>query len=75
MKFLRIAFSKHAREESKKVQEVSKGKRKKEREKCENSYTTKSYTKYLLGPQKLWAILYLALRIHDDDIQLADMLR
>jgi len=29
----------------------------------------------LITPMKLWAILYLALRIHNQDIHLSDMLR
>lgn len=29
----------------------------------------------LITPMKLWAILYLALRIHNQDIHLCDMLR
>lgn len=30
---------------------------------------------YIITPMKLWAIIYLALRIHNEPIQLSDMMR
>lgn len=30
---------------------------------------------HIMTPMRLWAIIYLALRIHDQPIQLGDMLR
>ncbi|XP_047351708.1 TATA box-binding protein-associated factor RNA polymerase I subunit B [Vespa velutina] len=73
----KVSFSKHAKEESKKIKELSKkipyGKRIKYRE----THITTQYKAgpYIITAMKLWAIVYLGLRIHKEPIQLSDMLR
>lgn len=47
------------------------------RSKYKQSHVTTRYKTgpELITPTKLWAILYLALRIHNQDIHLGDMIR
>lgn len=50
--------------------------RHKRRKYKQNHITTQYKTgPELITPMKLWAILYLALRIHNQDVHLGDMLR
>jgi len=55
------------------AKKVSRSKRSKYKQ---NHVTTQYKTSpELITPTKLWAILYLALRIHNQDIHLSDMIR
>lgn len=73
----RVQFSSHAKEEARKIKRLSKN-----IPRCERvQYRAKHIsTQYKMGPNiitpmRLWAIIYLALRIHNQPIQLGDMLR
>ncbi|KAK9294609.1 hypothetical protein QLX08_010833 [Tetragonisca angustula] len=73
----KIQFSSHAKEETRKIKRLSKN-----LPRCERvQYRAKHIsTQYRMGPNvitptRLWAIIYLALRIHSHPIQLGDMLR
>ncbi|KAK2584219.1 hypothetical protein KPH14_006637 [Odynerus spinipes] len=73
----KIYFNKSAKQETRKIKELSKKLLALKRDKFEETYVTSQYRG---GPQvitvmKLWAIVYLALRIHDEPIHLGDMLR
>lgn len=73
----RIQFNSSAKKEAKKVKNIAKNIPKHKRGKYKQSHVT---TQYKIGPQlitptRLWAILYLALRIHNHPIHLGDMLR
>ncbi|XP_012250900.2 TATA box-binding protein-associated factor RNA polymerase I subunit B isoform X1 [Athalia rosae] len=75
--FERLKYSKHAKMEEKKVKQLSKKLPASKRKRYQKNHVT---TKYRTGPHvitpiKLWAILYLALRIHNQNIHLADILR
>ncbi|XP_015597205.1 TATA box-binding protein-associated factor RNA polymerase I subunit B [Cephus cinctus] len=73
----RVQFSKHAKMEAKRIKEATKILPLAERRKLQEKYTRKQYltSPNMVSPVKLWAILYLALRIHDQQIHLGDMLR
>lgn len=60
-----------------KVKNMVKKQPRKKRKKYKESYATSQYKAGpgLITPMKLWAILYLALRIHNNAMQLGDMLR
>ncbi|XP_020283590.1 TATA box-binding protein-associated factor RNA polymerase I subunit B [Pseudomyrmex gracilis] len=73
----RIKFNASAKKEAKKVKQLAKGVPKHKRRKYKETHVT---TEYRSGPEiittsKLLAILYLSLRIHNQDIHLGDMLR
>ena len=77
LNFFRVQFSSHAKEETRKIKRLSKN-----LPRCERvQYRAKHIsTQYRMGPNvitptRLWAIIYLALRIHNHPIQLGDMLR
>ncbi|XP_029667149.1 TATA box-binding protein-associated factor RNA polymerase I subunit B [Formica exsecta] len=74
---IRIRFDSYAKDETKRIKEMAK---KIPRHKCKKYKQNHVTTQYKTGPElitpmKLWAILYLALRIHNQDIHLGDMLR
>ncbi|XP_057340353.1 TATA box-binding protein-associated factor RNA polymerase I subunit B isoform X1 [Microplitis mediator] len=73
----RLQFTKLAREETKKAALKSQSLPKSKKKKFRATYCSYSYTRGpdLITPMKLWAILYLALRIHNENIHLSDMLR
>ncbi|KAL0116007.1 hypothetical protein PUN28_011105 [Cardiocondyla obscurior] len=73
----RIEFNSFAKKETTKVKNMAKKIPKHKRGRYKQSHVT---TRYKTGPEsitptKLWAILYLALRIHKQDIHLSDMIR
>ncbi|XP_026674207.1 TATA box-binding protein-associated factor RNA polymerase I subunit B [Ceratina calcarata] len=73
----KVQFSSHAKAEAKKIKELSKGVPRSKKVKYRETHIR---TQYKIGPQvitpmRLWAILYLALRIENQPIQLGDMLR
>ncbi|XP_011331057.2 TATA box-binding protein-associated factor RNA polymerase I subunit B [Ooceraea biroi] len=73
----RIQFSSSAKEERRKVKNMAKKISRQKRSKYKQSHVTTRYkiSPELITPMKLWAILYLALRIHNQDIHLGDMIR
>ncbi|XP_014467239.1 PREDICTED: TATA box-binding protein-associated factor RNA polymerase I subunit B [Dinoponera quadriceps] len=73
----RIHFNSSAKDEMRKVRNMAKKIPRNKRSKYKESYITNQYKMgpELITPMKLWAILYLALRIHNNDMQLGDMLR
>ncbi|XP_032675536.1 TATA box-binding protein-associated factor RNA polymerase I subunit B isoform X2 [Odontomachus brunneus] len=73
----RVQFNSSARKEAKKVKSIAKKVPRNKRNKFKTSYITSQYKigPELITPMKLWAILYLSLRIHNNPIQLGDMLR
>ncbi|XP_011250767.2 TATA box-binding protein-associated factor RNA polymerase I subunit B [Camponotus floridanus] len=75
--FERICFNSFAKEETRKIKEMAKKIPRYKRTKYKQNHITTQYKTgpELITPMKLWAILYLALRIHNQDIHLSDMLR
>ncbi|XP_043668375.1 TATA box-binding protein-associated factor RNA polymerase I subunit B [Vespula pensylvanica] len=73
----KVSFSKHAKEETRKIKVLSKKVPFGKRIKYKKTHITTQYKTgpYIITPMKLWAIVYLALRIHKESIQLSDMLR
>ncbi|XP_011864842.1 PREDICTED: TATA box-binding protein-associated factor RNA polymerase I subunit B [Vollenhovia emeryi] len=73
----RIQFNSSAKEETRRVKDMAKKVPRHKRNKYKQSYVTTRYKTgpELITPTKLWAILYLALRIHNQDIHLGDMIR
>ncbi|XP_046416794.1 TATA box-binding protein-associated factor RNA polymerase I subunit B isoform X1 [Neodiprion fabricii] len=73
----KLKYSKHAKSEAKRVKQLSKKLPRAQRVKYQQTHVTTKYRTgpYVITPMKIWAILYLALRIHDQSIHLADMLR
>ncbi|CAL7938177.1 unnamed protein product [Xylocopa violacea] len=73
----KIHFSSHAKEEARKIKRLSKNIRRSERVHYRAKHITTQYKigPHLITPMRLWAIIYLALRIHNQPIQLGDMLR
>ncbi|XP_033207178.1 TATA box-binding protein-associated factor RNA polymerase I subunit B [Belonocnema kinseyi] len=73
----RMMFNKGAIEEKKKVKELSKKVSYSERRRYKKHHITTQYKQgpQVITPMKLWVILYLALRIHGQNIHLSDMLR
>lgn len=75
--YCRLRFNFAAKEEAKKVKNMAqKIPRHKRSKYIQNHVTSRYHTgPEIITPSKLWAILYLALRIHNQDIHLGDMLR
>lgn len=75
--FYRVHFNSSAKEEARKIKNMAKKVPCSKRSKYKESYMTNQYKTgpELITPMKLWAILYLALRIHNNAMQLGDMLR
>ncbi|XP_033324904.2 TATA box-binding protein-associated factor RNA polymerase I subunit B [Megalopta genalis] len=73
----RLQFSSHAKEETRKIKKLSKHvpKNKRVNYKAKHISTQYKIGPHIITPMRLWAILYLALRIHNQPIQLGDMLR
>nr|XP_012143912.1 PREDICTED: TATA box-binding protein-associated factor RNA polymerase I subunit B isoform X1 [Megachile rotundata] len=73
----RVRFSSHAQKEAKKIKRLSKNIPKYKRSKYKASHISTQYKvgPHIITPMKLWAIIYLALRVHHQPIQLGDMLR
>ncbi|XP_018339956.1 PREDICTED: TATA box-binding protein-associated factor RNA polymerase I subunit B [Trachymyrmex septentrionalis] len=76
-KNIRIKFNSSAKKEKKKIENMAKKVSKSKRRKYKQTHVTTQYktSPELITPTKLWAILYLALRIHNQDIHLSDMIR
>nr|XP_012143914.1 PREDICTED: uncharacterized protein LOC100876878 isoform X3 [Megachile rotundata] len=72
----RVRFSSHAQKEAKKIKRLSKNIPKYKRSKYKASHISTQYKvgPHIITPMKLWAIIYLALRVHHQPIQLGDML-
>lgn len=75
--YYRIQFNSAAKEETRKIKDMAKKIQRHKRKKYKQNHVTTQYKTgpALITPMKLWAILYLALRIHDQNIHLGDMLR
>lgn len=73
----RIKFNSSAKEEKSKIENMAKKVSRSKRSKYKQNHITTQYktSPELITPTKLWAILYLALRIHNQDIHLSDMIR
>ncbi|XP_036150083.1 TATA box-binding protein-associated factor RNA polymerase I subunit B isoform X3 [Monomorium pharaonis] len=73
----RIQFNFSAKEEMNRIKNMAKKLPRYKRSKYNHSHVTTRYKTGpdLITPTKLWAILYLALRIHNQDIHLGDMIR
>ncbi|CAL1673635.1 unnamed protein product [Lasius platythorax] len=73
----RIQFNSSAKEETRRIKNMAKKIPVHKRRKYRQNHVTTQYKTgpELITPMKLWAILYLALRIHDQNIHLGDMLR
>lgn len=73
----RVQFSSHAKKEIRKIKKLSKNIPRSERIKYRAKHISNQYKMgpHIMTPMRLWAIIYLALRIHDQPIQLGDMLR
>ncbi|XP_031774027.1 LOW QUALITY PROTEIN: TATA box-binding protein-associated factor RNA polymerase I subunit B [Apis florea] len=73
----KVQFSSHAKEEARKIKKLSKNVPRSERIKYRAKHISNQYKMgpHIMTPMRLWAIIYLALRIHDQPIQLGDMLR
>ncbi|XP_044594910.1 TATA box-binding protein-associated factor RNA polymerase I subunit B [Cotesia glomerata] len=73
----RLQFNALAREEIKSVTEKAKKVRKKFRKKfiATSQSLTSRYGPDIITPIKLWALLYLALRINNEDIHVSDIMR
>ena len=73
----KVQFSSHAKEEAKKIGRLAKNMPRGKRTKYKAKHISTQYKigPNIITPMKLWAILYLALRIHNQPIQLGDMLR
>ncbi|XP_039315147.1 uncharacterized protein LOC105201074 isoform X2 [Solenopsis invicta] len=74
---MRIQFNSSAKEETSRIKNMAKKVPRYKRSKYKQSHVTTRYKTGpdLITPTKLWAILYLALRIHNQDIHLGDMIR
>ncbi|XP_071569340.1 uncharacterized protein Taf1b isoform X2 [Temnothorax nylanderi] len=74
---MRIQFNSFAKEETSRIKNMAKRVPRQKRNKYKQSHVTTRYKTgpELITPTKLWAILYLALRIHNQDIHLGDMIR
>lgn len=77
LNFFRIQFSSHAKEETRKIKRLSKNLPRCERVLYRAKHVSTQYRTgpNVITPTRLWAIIYLALRIHNHPIQLGDMLR
>lgn len=73
----RIQLNSSAKEETNRIKNMAKKIPRYKRSKYKQSHVTTRYKTgpELITPTKLWAILYLALRIHNQDIHLGDMIR
>ncbi|OAD56529.1 L-asparaginase, partial [Eufriesea mexicana] len=73
----KVQFSSHAKEEARKIKRLSKNLPRSERVKYRAKHISTQYKMgpHIITPMRLWAIIYLALRIHNHPIQLGDMLR
>ncbi|XP_011644260.1 TATA box-binding protein-associated factor RNA polymerase I subunit B isoform X1 [Pogonomyrmex barbatus] len=73
----RLQFNSSAKEEANRIKNMAKKLSRQKRNKYKQSHITTRYKTgpELITPTKLWAILYLALRIHNQDIHLSDMIR
>ncbi|XP_006563534.2 TATA box-binding protein-associated factor RNA polymerase I subunit B [Apis mellifera] len=73
----KVQFSSHAKKEARKIKKLSKNIPRSERIKYRAKHISNQYKMgpHIITPMRLWAIIYLALRIHDQPIQLGDMLR
>ncbi|XP_071866435.1 TATA box-binding protein-associated factor RNA polymerase I subunit B isoform X2 [Bombus fervidus] len=73
----KVQFSSHAKEEARKIKRLSKNIPRFERAKYKAKHISTQYKMgpNIITPMRLWAIIYLALRIHNQPIQLGDMLR
>nr|XP_034178878.1 TATA box-binding protein-associated factor RNA polymerase I subunit B-like isoform X1 [Osmia lignaria] len=73
----KVQFSSHAKQEAKKIKKLAKNIPKHKRAKYKATHISTQYKTgpHVITPMKLWAIIYLALRIHNQPIQLGDMLR
>lgn len=73
----KVQFSSHAKKEARKIKKLSKNIPRSERIKYRAKHISNQYKMgpHIMTPMRLWAIIYLALRIHDQPIQLGDMLR
>ncbi|XP_078032989.1 TATA box-binding protein-associated factor RNA polymerase I subunit B [Augochlora pura] len=73
----RLRFSSHAKEETRKIKKLSKHvpRHKRVNYKAKHISTQYKIGPHVITPMRLWAIIYLALRIHNQPIQLGDMLR
>ncbi|CAK9824738.1 TATA box-binding protein-associated factor RNA polymerase I subunit B [Anthophora retusa] len=73
----RIQFSSHAKEEARKINRLSKNVPRTKRAEYKAKHTSTQYKigPHIITPMRLWAIIYLALRIRNHPIQLGDMLR
>ncbi|EGI63334.1 PREDICTED: TATA box-binding protein-associated factor RNA polymerase I subunit B isoform X1 [Acromyrmex echinatior] len=76
-KNMRIKFNSSAKEEKNKIENMAKKVSRSKRSKYKQNHVTTQYktSPELITPTKLWAILYLALRIHNQDMHLSDMIR
>ncbi|XP_018049912.1 PREDICTED: TATA box-binding protein-associated factor RNA polymerase I subunit B isoform X1 [Atta colombica] len=76
-KNIRIKFNSAAKKEKNKIENMAKKVSRSKRSKYKQNHVTTQYktSPELITPTKLWAILYLALRIHNQDIHLSDMIR
>ncbi|XP_012061259.1 PREDICTED: TATA box-binding protein-associated factor RNA polymerase I subunit B [Atta cephalotes] len=76
-KNIRIKFNSAAKKEKHKIENMAKKVSRSKRSKYKQNHVTTQYktSPELITPTKLWAILYLALRIHNQDIHLSDMIR
>lgn len=72
-----MQFSSHAKTETKKIKRLSKNIPRHKRAKYRKNHISTQYKigPHIITPMRLWAIIYLALRIHHHPIQLGDMLR
>lgn len=73
----RVRFSSRAKEEARKIKKLSKNVHRSKRVNYRAKHTSTQYkiSPHVITPMRLWAIIYLALRIHNHPIQLGDMLR
>ncbi|XP_076295714.1 TATA box-binding protein-associated factor RNA polymerase I subunit B [Lasioglossum baleicum] len=73
----RVQFSSHAKEETRKIKKLSKNVPRNKRVSYKAKHISTQYKigPHVITPMRLWAIIYLALKIHNQPIQLGDMLR
>ncbi|XP_053999517.1 TATA box-binding protein-associated factor RNA polymerase I subunit B isoform X1 [Hylaeus anthracinus] len=73
----KVQFSSHAKEEARKIKRLSRNIPRYKRASYRINHISTQYRigPNIITPMKLWAIVYIALRIHDQPIQLGDMLR
>ncbi|XP_011691959.1 PREDICTED: TATA box-binding protein-associated factor RNA polymerase I subunit B [Wasmannia auropunctata] len=74
---MRIQYNSSAKKETNRIKSMAKKVPRYKRSKYKQSHITTRYKTgpELITPTKLWAILYLTLRIHNQDIHLGDMIR